>query len=140
MVAPGWPADEVAASPLKVTVFQELIAPTADRVADAVELAKSHLNASPLSQSERGETLRLGLSPHAPYSVHPALLSATIELSKENRIPIAMHLAESREELELLQRGGGPLRASGRTRGLGLGGDPARHAATGLLAAARVRR
>ncbi len=41
---PGWSADEFAASPLGVTVFQELIAPTADRVAGAVELAKSHLH------------------------------------------------------------------------------------------------
>jgi aminodeoxyfutalosine deaminase len=113
---PGWPTDEIAASPLGVTVFQELIAPTADRVAAAVELAKSHLNAVgtrrvPDPHTACAEYFAPGLSPHAPYSVHPALLSAVIELSRENRIPIAMHLAESREELELLRDGGGPLRA-----------------------------
>ena len=125
---PGWSADEFVASPLGVTVFQELIAPTADRVAGAVELAKSHLHVvgtrrvpvphtacadyvGPFSQWERGENITPGLSPHAPYSVHPELLSAAIELSTTNRVPIAMHLAESREELELLRHGGGPLRA-----------------------------
>jgi cytosine/adenosine deaminase-related metal-dependent hydrolase len=123
----GWSADDYAASPLGVTVFQELIAPTDDRVATAVELAKSHLNVfgtrrvplphtacagypSPLSPREREEGIAVGLSPHAPYSVHPKLLAAAIELSNEHQVPLAMHLAESREELELLRHGGGPLR------------------------------
>ena len=52
-----------------------------------------------------------GLSPHAPYSVHRELLSAVIALSAAQRVPVAMHLAESREELELLRHGSGPLRA-----------------------------
>ena len=50
------------------------------------------------------------LSPHAPYSVHRELLSAVVALSAAEQVPIAMHLAESREELELLRHGTGPLR------------------------------
>lgn len=52
-----------------------------------------------------------GFSPHAPYSVHPRLLS---EIATNLAAPgdvVAMHVAESREELELLQTGGGPFRA-----------------------------
>ncbi len=40
---PGWPIEAAASSPLNVMVFQELIAPTARRVAAALELARSHL-------------------------------------------------------------------------------------------------
>jgi cytosine/adenosine deaminase-related metal-dependent hydrolase len=60
---------------------------------------------------ERGPICRPGLSPHAPYSVHLDLLKAVIELSKVHQVPVAMHLAESHEELELLRCGTGPLRA-----------------------------
>jgi len=97
IVQPGQP---LAASPAEVTALLELVAPTADRVAGVVELAKAHVNAAGTR----------GLSPHAPYSVHPDLLAAVVELSNRHKIPVAMHLAESPEELELLRHGGGPLR------------------------------
>jgi len=46
-----------------------------------------------------------GLSPHAPHTVCPALLEKAIH----RNVPIAMHLAETREELQLLQDHSGPL-------------------------------
>jgi aminodeoxyfutalosine deaminase len=132
-------------SPAEVTAFLELIAPTADRVAGALELAASWLAGAasvPVGRQEclshRGEVSvpllgtssaipiepashclyqavthhgsQLGLSPHAPYSVHPELLAAVIELSGRHKILVAMHLAESPEELELLRNGDGPMR------------------------------
>lgn len=53
-----------------------------------------------------GETVR-GLSPHAPYSVHPELYRKLIDLAAERNAPIAIHLAETRAELELLKDGAG---------------------------------
>ncbi len=53
---------------------------------------------------------RPGLSPHAPYSVHPELLDRVLRLAKAANVPVAMHLAESGEELELLASGTGPFR------------------------------
>lgn len=53
---------------------------------------------------------RQGISPHAPYTVSPALLTELVELVQRNHLPMAMHLAESREELELLSRGTGPFK------------------------------
>jgi len=52
---------------------------------------------------------RIGLSPHAPYTVSPALLQMLIGLAQERKLPVAMHLAESAEELELLHSGTGPF-------------------------------
>ncbi len=97
-------------APLDVTAFIELIAPVADRVAAAVELARSHLHSVPLLRRSSAGDIAPGLGPHAPYSVHPELLAAVVELSTAEAVPLAMHLAESPEELELLQYGSGPLR------------------------------
>jgi cytosine/adenosine deaminase-related metal-dependent hydrolase len=46
-----------------------------------------------------------GLSPHAPHTVCPALLEKVIN----RNVPIAMHLAETQEELQLLRHHSGPL-------------------------------
>jgi cytosine/adenosine deaminase-related metal-dependent hydrolase len=50
-----------------------------------------------------------GISPHAPYTVSMPLLERLVELARQKNLPIAMHLAESREELEFLERGSGPF-------------------------------
>jgi cytosine/adenosine deaminase-related metal-dependent hydrolase len=42
--------------------------------------------------------------------VHPDLLAGAVALSAAAQAPLAFHLAESREEMELLHSGGGPLR------------------------------
>src|SRR5262249_61260450 len=47
---------------------------------------------------------RPGISPHAPYSVHRLLYQYTA-----GRLPMATHLAESRDELELLAHRRGPF-------------------------------
>ena len=41
--------------------------------------------------------------------MNPDLVLEVSEFSRENQVPIAFHLAESREELELLDAGTGPL-------------------------------
>lgn len=72
------------------------------------------------SQPRLGESLALptnewhpqwtaGLSPHAPYSVSREVFSEVLDLAMQSRCPVAMHLAETREELELLATGTGPL-------------------------------
>jgi len=46
-----------------------------------------------------------GLAPHAPHTICPALLENAIA----QNVPLAMHLAETLEELQLLQHHTGPL-------------------------------
>lgn len=48
-----------------------------------------------------------GISPHAPYTVHPNLLRRLVDLAGRHNLPVAMHLAESPEELQLLAHGTG---------------------------------
>jgi cytosine/adenosine deaminase-related metal-dependent hydrolase len=53
------------------------------------------------------DRVQLGISPHAPYSVSPAVYRACIELG----LPVATHLSESDSELRYLLDGGGPWEA-----------------------------
>ncbi len=57
-------------------------------------------------------SLQMGISPHAPYSVHPEMLSRLISLAGKFATPVAMHLAETRDELELMWELGGALVAT----------------------------
>lgn len=50
-----------------------------------------------------------GFSPHAPQTVCPVLLESIIERAKRKYLPVAMHLAETPEEIQLLERHDGPL-------------------------------
>jgi 5-methylthioadenosine/S-adenosylhomocysteine deaminase len=50
------------------------------------------------------DRIRLGVSPHAPYSASPELYAECLELG----LPVATHLNESRDELEWLVDGTGP--------------------------------
>jgi cytosine/adenosine deaminase-related metal-dependent hydrolase len=86
-------------------VFLELIGLEPERITSALEAARVHVAAG--RQSARWQP---GLSPHAPYSVHPRLLDAVISRMARERVPLAFHLAESREELDLLGSGAGPFR------------------------------
>ncbi len=96
--------DAYALANVDVTAFVEVIGfsrARADSAFAAVTQRLDVLTASPIS--------RPGISPHAPYTVSPALLKKLISLAIERRMPIAMHIAESMEELELLRNGTGPF-------------------------------
>lgn len=87
----------------RLRVFRELLALSAERHAANVALGTAHVRAA------WGNDIQAGLSPHAPYTVRPALLEWAVEQSATHRLPLAMHLAESVEELELLAHGSGSL-------------------------------
>ena len=50
-----------------------------------------------------------GLSPHSPYTAGPDLLRAVHAEAARLGVPFAIHVAESRAELDLLRDGSGPL-------------------------------
>lgn len=59
-----------------------------------------------------------GISPHAPYSTAPDIYRRVIDYVRLRGLPIATHLAETREECEFLARGTGSFREL--LEGLGL--------------------
>ena len=62
--------------------------------------------------------VRLGVSPHAPYTVSDALYCATAEFARRDGLPVAVHLAESREETEFVREGRGPFADALSARGI----------------------
>ena len=101
----GWVAEDYAGQFPGGVVFQELLGLSDTRVAEEVTQAEQHL------QQFQASHWSAGLSPHAPYTVAPPLFAEALRLAQQvPTFPVAMHLAETEAELELLQTGGGPLR------------------------------
>lgn len=93
-------------SDLRAVVFHEVIgfkpADPAVLVREAAARAAS-ANAAP--------HVRVALAAHAPYSVAPAVLRALAEETQRGERPVtSIHAAESPEEVEFLQTGGGGWR------------------------------
>jgi cytosine/adenosine deaminase-related metal-dependent hydrolase len=93
--------------------FREAIALDPELVDEQLALVRSYLDAegAPVAPSlEARSNVFRGVSPHAPYSVAPDLFEELVRLAEGGAYrPLAFHLGETREELELLARGAGPL-------------------------------
>ncbi|HWL38878.1 MAG TPA: amidohydrolase family protein [Gemmatimonadaceae bacterium] len=69
---------------------------------------------------EAGQTdlVRLGISPHAPYTVSDELYAAAARFAHSRGLPLAMHVAESDAEQSIVVGGDGDFAASLRKRGI----------------------
>lgn len=61
-----------------------------------------------ISENQTDPLLRLGLSPHAPYSVGQKLYEAVGRLARQHQLTLTTHLAEQADEFEFLRNGSGP--------------------------------
>ncbi len=88
-------------TPQRVTYFNELIgssAATADALyGDFLERLNHSFHTDP------AEYITPAIAIHAPYSVHPVLLSKAIALAKEKHLPLSTHFLESPHEREWLE-------------------------------------
>jgi cytosine/adenosine deaminase-related metal-dependent hydrolase len=62
--------------------------------------------------------VRIGVSPHAPYTVSDDLFAAAGEYAREKSLPIAIHIAESDLEQQLVVAGTGAFADGLRGRGI----------------------
>src|SRR5262249_52788494 len=99
----SWPI--LAEADLRAVVFYELLGLPRTRAQQAWAAACQWLRDHPAT-----EFCRPGLSPHAPYSVRGSLFRAAANLARQQQLPLAIHLAETRAELELLRQHGGPFK------------------------------
>ena len=72
-----------------------------------------------LRRAAEGTRVRVGISPHAPYTVRPALFTALGEFARGAKLPVCIHAAESRAEAQLLRSGHGPIAEMLAGRGIG---------------------
>jgi len=96
-------------------VYQEVFGPDPAKVdASMAELEAAVLQLRHLATSQ----LVLGISPHAPYTVSALLYEAVAEYARRERLPMAVHIAESREETAFVRDGAGPFADALRARGI----------------------
>jgi cytosine/adenosine deaminase-related metal-dependent hydrolase len=95
--------------------FREVFGPDPAQCAHAVgelreKVARMRVRETPL--------VRAGVSPHAPYTVSDPLYRATVALARELAVPVAVHIAESALESELVAAGAGAFADGLRKRGI----------------------
>ncbi|HSJ62874.1 MAG TPA: amidohydrolase family protein [Gemmatimonadaceae bacterium] len=96
-------------------MYQEVFGPEPER-ADA---ATDELLARLQGHRAVADDLRtLGVSPHAPYTVSDRLFSRVAELARSRDLPVAVHIAESREEHEFVRGATGRFADAWRRRGI----------------------
>ena len=104
IAAGGASWDQLAAAPLRATVYYELLGLTEARCRQNLTAAQEWLAAHPCSR-----TCRPGWSPHAPYSLAGIGFQAAAAKSRAASFPMAIHLAETVAEKELLGTHSGPF-------------------------------
>ncbi len=55
-------------------------------------------------------SIRIGIAPHAPYSVSRELLKESHSFAKEKKLPFAIHISEMLEEMEFIKNGSGAMK------------------------------
>lgn len=100
----GWGAIPDVPNGPEIFAFFECIGLTQERSEAALKAASGQFRALPLPQN-----VHPGFSPHAPYTVRPKLLRELAKMALVFKLPLAMHLAETPAELELLREGRGEL-------------------------------
>lgn len=107
-------------SGLRGVVFQECFGPHAAQAENSLDELKARLDSHLQRLSESGgevqRRLRIGLSPHAPYSVSARLYEMTARFALDQRFDVAIHTAESDDEVNLLSDGSGAFGDSWRRR------------------------
>ena len=96
-------------------VYQEVFGPDPAQCSGTMAELESTIRA--LRRLETPQ-LRLGVSPHAPYTVSAPLYEAVAQFSRVEQLPIAVHVAESKEETAFVRDGDGPFALALRARGI----------------------
>lgn len=100
---------------MRGVVYREALAPDpchADTQLAALQQAVTEMRAA---ETER---VRVGVSPHAPFTVSDALFSAVAEYALAEDLPVAIHAAESAVERDLVTAGEGDFAPGLRARGI----------------------
>lgn len=95
--------------------YREVFGPDPRQCADAIAALRGKVR---LMRDRETPLVRVGISPHAPYTVSDALFVATTALARECALPLAVHIAESQLETDLVEAGSGAFATGLRSRGI----------------------
>lgn len=111
-------ADVYSTRPLSGRVFAEVLGVDAGQVAARLEQIAERLATPP------APALAWGLSPHAPYTLSRETLAKACAFAADRTLPLAMHWAETTEEMAFLVDGTGALERLYAAAGWALPADP----------------
>jgi 5-methylthioadenosine/S-adenosylhomocysteine deaminase len=100
----GAALDALIEAGLGGTVYQEIFGPSPEQAIDSMRKLEEKVAALEERRGVNG-MVRVGVSPHAPYTVSAALFERVTEFALATNRPVAIHAAESEPE-ELLVRSG----------------------------------
>jgi cytosine/adenosine deaminase-related metal-dependent hydrolase len=100
---------------LRGVVYQEVFGPDPAQAAEAMAGLRANVECLRAWECDR---VKIGVSPHAPYTVSDALFTAAAEYAVAERLPMAVHAAESVIEHQLVQAGEGDFAPGLRARGI----------------------
>jgi cytosine/adenosine deaminase-related metal-dependent hydrolase len=96
-------------------VYQEVFGPDPTQCSASMqELERAILQLRRLATAQ----LLVGVSPHAPYTVSAPLYEAVAHFARTGELPLAVHVAESKEETAFVRDGAGPFADALRARGI----------------------
>lgn len=100
---------------LRGVVYQEVFGPAPEQAEAALVDLRTRVDALRAFESD---LVRVGVSPHAPFTVSDALFEGTASFALAEGLPVAVHVAESRAESLLVRRGSGPFADRLSARGI----------------------
>jgi cytosine/adenosine deaminase-related metal-dependent hydrolase len=96
-------------------MYQEVFGPDPSHADAAMRELEDRIEKLQLEQTD---LVALGVSPHAPYTVSDRLYAAAAKFANSKRLPLAMHIAESEAEQELVSNGSGDFAERWERRGI----------------------
>lgn len=111
----GFLAEIMARARLRGVVYREVFGPDPRGWRDAFALARERVAEIRAHQTD---LVRVGVSPHAPYTVSEPLLRALAEWAAGEGLPLSIHVAESEAEDRFVREGAGGFADAHRARGI----------------------
>ena len=104
--------------PARTVVFHEPIGFRADLAGTLAGQCEEWIAAARrLIAEAKCDRVTVGLAPHAPYSVSPALFKSIVRIAERHELPLSTHVSETPAEAHLLRDGSGPFRPFLEERG-----------------------
>src|SRR5262249_48650895 len=100
---------------LQGIAYQEVFGPATSQAGEALAGLIRKVGSC---RRDETDTLRIGISPHAPYTVSTALYQAVNEYAEHERLPLSTHIAESQDEGMFVRFGAGVFAERWSQRGI----------------------
>jgi 5-methylthioadenosine/S-adenosylhomocysteine deaminase len=112
-VGTGWEA--MREFGLQGIAYQEVFGPAESAAAESLNGLVAKVNGY---RTEESATMKIGVSPHAPYTVSRPLYELVRDYARKESLRMTAHVAESRDETGFVRDGAGPFAAAHAKRGI----------------------